>query len=121
MKFRVARHSHDLDKIKHFYCDLIGLKVLGSFSDHDDYSGVFIGKEEENWHLEFTVSSENPLHHSDEDDLLVFYTQHDKEYQSILSRFREKGIKSLKAKNSYWSSHGTYFKDPDGFGIIIAK
>lgn len=121
MKFRVARHSSDLDKIKEFYCELVGLKVLGSFSDHENYSGVFIGKEDESWHLEFTISSECPHHVPDEDDLLVFYTQNEKEYRSILSRFRIKGIFALKARNPYWSSHGVYFKDPDGFGIIIAK
>jgi catechol 2,3-dioxygenase-like lactoylglutathione lyase family enzyme len=44
MKFRVARHTNDLDKIKTFYTTVLGFEVLGSFEDHDSYDGLFLGK-----------------------------------------------------------------------------
>ncbi len=31
MKFRVARHTNDLEKIEQFYTTVIGLKKLGEF------------------------------------------------------------------------------------------
>ena len=121
MELRVARHTQDLKKIRHFYTHILGLTFLGSFEDHDSYSGIFLGLAGENWHLEFTISIEAPQHHGDPDDLLVFYSKSDEHYQSILERLEENGIESLKSKNPYWDNHGAFIKDPDGFGIIIAK
>ena len=69
--FRVARHTVQLDLIKRFYVDALGMKLLGAF-DHDGYKGIFIGLEDQTWHLEFTQSDDSPKHEADEDDLLVF-------------------------------------------------
>ena len=121
MKFRVARHTHKLSPIIKFYTEILGLEILGSFEKHDDYDGVFLGHTKSNWHLEFTVSNEKPDHRSDEDDLLVFYSSSQKEYEDILQRFKEHGHEAKLAKNPYWNSNGSYFLDPDGFGIIITK
>jgi len=121
MELRVARHSNNLDQLIRFYSDLLGLKLLGSFKDHDGYNGIFLGKEGLSWHLEFTSSSSPAKHDSDEDDLLVFYCQSEEEYASINARFKKEGISTIKSKNPYWNNHGSYYLDPDGFGIIIAK
>jgi catechol-2,3-dioxygenase len=43
MKFRYARHTNDLKSIVDFYTKIIGLKKLGSFENHSNYNGVFIG------------------------------------------------------------------------------
>lgn len=43
MKLRVARHTTNLNAISDFYTQLLGMKVLGSFSGHDSYDGVFLG------------------------------------------------------------------------------
>jgi len=121
MQLRVARHTNDLKIIIAFYTELVGLQNLGSFSDHDGYNGVFLGYENKDWHLEFTESSEPPSHSSDEDDLLVFYTDSDEEFNKSIARFEEKGLKAIPAKNPYWNLHGKQFLDPDGFAIIITK
>lgn len=61
MNFRVARHTDNLEPIIKFYRDLLGLEVIGEFTNHDKYDGVFIGKEGLNWHLGLSsVQSKNP-------------------------------------------------------------
>ena len=73
MIFRVARHTDNIQKIRYFYTEILGFKVLGEFKDHDGYDGIFIGKENTAWHLEFTTSDKQPNHKFDKDDILVFY------------------------------------------------
>lgn len=121
MKFRHARHTNHLEPIIDFYTKVIGLEKLGSFENHDGYDGVFLGLPNENWHLEFTVSWEQPLHRPDEDDLMVFYPKTEEEFQSIMSRMRELNIKSSQPKNPYWKRNGVTLLDPDGFGVVIVK
>ena len=78
MKFRVARHTDNLKPIITFYCDLLGLDVLGEFTNHNKYDGVFIGKEGLNRHLEFTTSEESPKHQADKDDFVGLLPRHER-------------------------------------------
>ncbi|HLA55313.1 MAG TPA: VOC family protein [Flavobacterium sp.] len=121
MKFRIARHTADLQPIIHFYCGILGLDILGEFKNHDDYDGVFIGKGNLGWHLEFTVSGELPDHRPDEDDLLVFYPESMVEFNTIRQQFSTYDISEVKPKNPYWAENGITYVDPDGFRIVIAK
>ena len=121
MKFRVARHTSNLKEIIHFYHDILGLEILGSFENHNKYDGVFLGLKNENWHIEFTVSNVKPTHQPDDDDLLVFYPKTDDSLNQILMSLKDKGINPEKAKNPYWEVNGFTFKDPDGYRIVIAK
>ena len=73
MKLRVARHTNDLENIKSFYVNILGLEILGGFENHNNYEGIFIGKPSENWHLEFTKSKEKININCNEEDYLVFY------------------------------------------------
>ncbi len=120
MKLRVARHTRDLEKIIHFYVDIVGLNNLGSFTDHDGYNGVFLGTDGQDWHLEFTTSNEEPVHQPDEDDMLVLYCKTELEKQELLQRFSNAGIKGINAKNPYWSKNADTFLDPDRFRIVIS-
>ena len=120
MKFRVARHTNNLKAITTFYTGVLGLKILGSFKDHDTYSGVFLGVQGLDWHLEFTSSNDAPAHQPDEDDLLVFYADSQDHYNKLLQRFSDNNIPSVTAKNPYWNVNGTTYLDPDGFRIVIA-
>ena len=121
MKFRLARHTDDLQGLITFYVEFLGLETLGSFTNHDGYNGVFIGKKEGDWHLEFTSSMDAAKHFPDEDDLLVFYCSNDAEYEAIRSRLAKGKVKQIASKNPYWNKHASCYKDPDGFRIIIAK
>ena len=119
MKFRYARHTNNLDLLTKFYTQIIGLQNLGGFEDHDGYNGVFLGKKNLDWHLEFTESQETVEHFPDEEDLIVFYIDSKKELEQILENAKSQGLTSISSKNPYWKKFGTEIKDPDGFGVIL--
>ncbi|WP_395053852.1 VOC family protein [Flavobacterium sp.] len=120
MTFRYARHTNNLEKIKSFYIDVLGLELLGGFENHNHYDGVFIGKQDENWHLEFTQSKEIVNHIFNEDDILVFYPNNKLEYQLLLEKIKKHSIEFIIAKNPYWNENGKLFLDPDGYRIVIS-
>ena len=121
MKLRFARHTNNLEKNKSFYIDVLGLELLGSFENHNNYDGIFLGKLNLNWHLEFTKSDEIVKFNFNEEDYLVFYPENESEYSEILNRIVKNEIKFLKSKNPFWNENGKLFLDPDGFGIIISN
>jgi catechol 2,3-dioxygenase-like lactoylglutathione lyase family enzyme len=120
MKLRIARHTTNLNRIIDFYGRVLGLKVLGEFKDHLNYSGVFMGLAGANWHFEFTVSKSIPHHETDDDDLLVFYAASLGEFAAIKKRFIKNNVKVVKPKNPYWEKNGITFEDPDGFRVVIS-
>jgi catechol 2,3-dioxygenase-like lactoylglutathione lyase family enzyme len=120
MKFRIARHTKDLNRIIDFYGRILGLKVLGEFKDHHNYNGVFLGFPGADWHLEFTVSDKLPVHSTDDDDLLVFYAASLTEFAEIKEKFIANRVKHVIPQNPYWEKNGITFEDPDGFRIVIS-
>ena len=120
MTFRYARHTNNLEQLKSFYIDVLGLELLGGFENHDGYNGVFLGKQDENWHLEFTQSDEVANHTFDDDDLLVFYPNSKLEFELLKEKLEHHFVPFVKSKNPYWNENGIQFLDPDGFGIVIS-
>lgn len=127
MTFRFARHTNNLEQIKSFYIDILGFELLGGFENHNGYDGVFIGKSNENWHLEFTKSEEIVLFNFNEDDILVFYPNNKTEFDFIMNKIHSRKIEFIKAKNPYWNnsegsvgSEGKMILDPDGYRVIIS-
>ncbi|CAM3534052.1 VOC family protein [Flavobacterium gelidilacus] len=121
MKFRFARHTNDLDKIKTFYTTVLGFEVLGSFEDHDSYDGLFLGKPNLDWHLEFTKSDETVDFNYNEDDILVFYPNTIIEYNQLIENILKNSIEIITSKNPYWNENGKMIFDPDGFRIVISN
>ena len=121
MNFRIARHTNNLEKITAFYINILNLTVLGFFNNHNNYDGVFIGKENLDWHLEFTKSNHKAEHKFDDDDILVFYPTTLIAYNNIIENINANKIKVHTAKNPYWHKNGILIKDPDGYNIIISK
>ena len=121
MKFRFARHTNNLEKLKSFYTEVLGLEILGGFQNHNNYDGVFIGKSNENWHLEFTQNQEKANHTFDDDDILVFYPKTNSEFELILLTIQNKNIKFIESKNPYWNENSKLFLDPDGYRIVISN
>lgn len=121
MKFRFARHTNNLETIKSFYIDILGFELLGNFEDHDGYDGIFIGKPNLDWHLEFTKSKELVTFNFGEEDYLVFYLETIHKFEIIKSKLLENDCTLISSKNPYWNENGIIFKDPDGYGIIICK
>lgn len=119
MKLRVARHTKKLQPLIDFYTLIIGLEVLGEFKDHAGYDGVFIGNKNCDWHLEFTTSAEEPQHHADEDDLLVFYADSIEAHDQIIAKAKHTNVPQAEPKNPYWQQNGTLLLDPDGFGVMV--
>lgn len=120
MTFRYARHTTDLNKIERFYTEIVGLEKLGGFENHNNYDGLFLGHNNSNWHLEFTVSTEQPKSKFDEDDILVFYLNAEIEITRIKNRLIEKNIILEIPKNPYWRENGIMISDPDNFKIIFS-
>ena len=101
MEFRNARHTNNLKLIVEFYTEIIGLKVLFSFENHNDYNGSFLGKPDHDWHLEFTTSKDKAEHKFDDEDMMVFYPTEKDEYDEIVLRIETNNIDQLKAKNPF--------------------
>lgn len=120
MIFRYARHTSNLKALEAFYTEIIGLEVLGNFENHSSYDGIFLGLPNENWHLEFTRSNEEPVHQFDEDDALVFYLDDKASFESMKKRIQNAKINLEIPKNPYWRENGLQISDPDGYKIIFA-
>lgn len=121
MILRIARHTNNLEQIKSFYTTILGFELLGSFENHSNYNGIFIGKPNLDWHLEFTQSEDKANHHFDEDDILVLYPETVLEYEALITRISENNITFISAKNPYWNQNGKMFLDPDGARIVLSN
>ena len=120
MAFRFARHTNNLEHLKSFYIDILGLELLGGFENHNGYDGIFIGKPNENWHLEFTKSEELVMFNFGEEDILVFYPNTKLEFEIIHDRIKSHSIKFINSKNPYWNENGKMILDPDGYRVVIS-
>lgn len=118
MKFRYARHTNDLKALRDFYTNVAELDVLASFENHDNYNGVFLGKPNKDWHIEFTESNDVADHQPDVEDLLVFYLSA-QEFGKVKDNIKNHNLPLQTSKNPYWQEHGVEVKDPDGFGIVF--
>ncbi|MFL9831789.1 VOC family protein [Flavobacterium sp. ST-87] len=121
MKLRIARHTNNLEQINFFYTKILEFELLGSFENHSNYNGIFIGKPNLDWHLEFTQSDDQVTHLFDEDDILVLYPETVLEYDTLIAKVSENNINFINAKNPYWNKNGKMFLDPDGARIVISN
>lgn len=48
---RIAGPVSELDTTASMYCAGLGLELLGSFTDHEGFSGIMLGAPEAGWHL----------------------------------------------------------------------
>lgn len=120
MTFRFARHTNNLEQIKFFYIDILGFELLGGFENHNGYDGIFIGRANENWHLEFTKSEEIVHFNFNDDDIIVFYPKNKIDFDLIMNKIQSQNIDFIKAKNPYWNENGKMILDPDGYKIVIS-
>jgi GNAT superfamily N-acetyltransferase/catechol 2,3-dioxygenase-like lactoylglutathione lyase family enzyme len=115
---RIARPAHDLARSTRFYRDLLGLSVLGGFTGHAGYDGVFFalpgGGE-----LELTTGPAAPVPGTDE-DLLVLYVSGSDELAAAGVRLTSAGVRQIPSANPYWNRWGRTFLDPDGYRLVIA-
>jgi catechol 2,3-dioxygenase-like lactoylglutathione lyase family enzyme len=117
---RVARPTDHLDATIRFYTEGVGLKVLGSFEDHEGFDGVMLGIRGASYHLEFTrkrghASGRAPT----QDNLLVFYIDEEQEWLDATERMSAAGYQPVPSFNPYWDRAGLTYEDPDGYRVVI--
>lgn len=120
MTFRFARHTNDLVKIEKFYTEIVGLEKLGSFENHNNYNGLFLGQKNADWHLEFTTSNEKPKNKFDEDDILVFYVNSAIELSIVKEKLKNKCLHFERPKNPYWLENGIMISDPENYKVVFS-
>jgi catechol 2,3-dioxygenase-like lactoylglutathione lyase family enzyme len=117
---RVARPTDNLPEVTRFYRDGLGLEVLSSFSAHNGFDGVMLGRKGSPYHLEFT----HKLGHKSgkapsQDNLLVFYIPDEAEWKSAVARMRKHGYEPVKSFNPWWDNGGRTFEDIDGYRVVL--
>jgi catechol 2,3-dioxygenase-like lactoylglutathione lyase family enzyme len=117
---RVARPTDRLDEVVRFYTDGLGLRVIGSFEDHDGFDGVMVGAPGAAYHLEFTRKRGHAAGRAPtEDNLLVFYLPDLEEWRRAVARMQSAGYQPVASFNPYWDHHGKTFEDPDGYRVVL--
>lgn len=120
VQFRVARPTHQLEKIISFYCDGLGLPKVGGFTDHDGYDGVMFGLPGVDYHLEFTQHVDGePCPPPSKDNLLVFYFPDREARDTVAERLNGMGYAAVEPENPYWGRNGITIEDPDGWRVVL--
>lgn len=120
VQVRVARPMDQLDKIKEFYVDGLGLEVVGHFENHQGYDGMMIGLPGKVYHLEFTQHVDgSPCPAPTHDNLLVFYMPDAKQIEVVVNRLDSLGYPVVEPENPYWAERGKTIEDPDGWRIVL--
>ena len=117
---RIARPTVKLEEVLRFYSLGLGLKIVGSFQEHDGYSGYMLGLPGTGYHLEFTQhAAGSPCPAPSHDNLLVFYIPEKTAVERIAARLSALGYPSVEAENPYWSEKGVTIEDPDGWRVVL--
>lgn len=117
---RVARPTDNLPEVIKFYRDGLGLEVLASFSGHNDFDGVILGRKGFPYHLEFTHKHGHKVGQApSEDNLLVFYVPDKAEWRNAVERMQKHGYEPVKSYNPWWDDGGSTFADIDGYRVVL--
>jgi len=104
------------------YCHGLGLRIVGSFADHEGFDGVMLGLEGSSFHFEFTHCRTHPVVPAPTpEDLLVFYVPGAAEWQTAGASMLAAGFKQVSSLNPYWETRGRTFEDPDGYRIVLQQ
>lgn len=117
---RVARPTDDIEALKPFYVDGLGLDVLYEFSGHGDFDGLMVGRKNAPYHFEFTKHSVHLAGRAPtKDNLLVFYLPDEDGWKQAVQRMVDAGFSPVVSFNAYWDRVGKTFEDPDGYRVIL--
>ena len=119
---RIARPTDRLAEIVQMYADGLGFEILGSFTDHDGFDGVFLGQSGQPYHLEFTHHRGTTVGRAPtRDNLLIFYMPDKALWERACERMVAAGFERVDAYNPYWGRSGQAFEDLDGYGVVLAN
>lgn len=117
---RSAHPTADLNRIRVFYGQNLGLQEIGAFEGHEGYSGIMYGFPDARFHLEFTQEERGtPLPLWSAESLLVLYVPNRLHYDKIVASLDSLGAERVPAQNPYWDRRGVTFLDPDGRRVVI--
>ncbi len=117
---RIARPTDNLEPVITFYRDGLGFEVLGSFTDHDGFSGVMLGHPGAAYHLEFTTKAGHRVGQSPTpDNLLVFYLPDSDQFAAAVARLCRVAGEPVPPFNPWWARQGVTFEDPDGYRVVL--
>jgi catechol 2,3-dioxygenase-like lactoylglutathione lyase family enzyme len=120
MAVRVARPTRDLEATGRFYRDALGLPVLGTFEDHEGFSGVILGLPDATRQLEL-VSTAGASPAPTPEDQLVLYLRSAEAVASVAARLQAAGHEPQRSPNPYWTKVGAVcFVDPDGYRLVLS-
>lgn len=119
-QIRIPRPTDKLDEVVQFHSEGIGLKILGSFHEHDGYSGYILGLPGREMHLEFTHHAKgSSCPAPSRDNLLVLYVPDRAAILRMVNHLREGGHEPVPSENLYWAEKGVTFEDPDGWRVVF--
>ena len=116
MQVRLARQTADLDAVRAFYRDGLGLAEIDGFTDHDGFSGVMLDLPGTGAHLEFTTTAHGDVPQPHPESLIVLYVGEAAEVDRLLARSNATVVPSA---NPYWDRVGVTVVDPDGFRVVL--
>jgi catechol 2,3-dioxygenase-like lactoylglutathione lyase family enzyme len=120
MAVRTARPTCDLGAAAAFYRDALGLPVLGSFEDHDGFSGLILGLPDASRQLEL-VAAPDAEPAPTADDQLVLYLGSTEDVENAATQLRAAGREPRVSPNPYWAKVGAVcFVDPDGYWLVLS-
>ena len=121
VQVRVARPTRRLAELVKFYCEGLGLEIVGSFQAHAGYSGVMIGLPNRAYHLEFTEHEEarGDYPPPSRDHVLVFYIPERAALEGTAARLARMGYREVEPENPYWAGRGVTVEDPDGWRVVL--
>ena len=117
---RIARPVADIERTERMYAEGLGLRVLGSFRDHEGFDGVMLGIVDAQYHFEFTHSHRHAVVPSPTpEDLTVFYLPSEAEWRAACERMSQAGFTQVASFNPYWDASGCTFEDADGYRVVL--
>lgn len=117
---RIARPVSDLARARAMYRQGLGLRVLGSFQDHEGFDGVMLGVPGGGFHFELTRCTTHPVAPSPSpEDLAVFYFPSPAAWRSACADMLAAGFRPVASFNPYWDRRGRTFEDPDGYRVVL--
>lgn len=120
VQFRIARPTNQLEKIKQFYTEGLGLPIIGAFTGHQGYDGIMFGLPDSEHHLEFTqYETETALLEPTKEHLFVFYFNNLAAYTEANERLQKINCFPVKPENPYWEGKSETYEDPDKWRIVL--
>ena len=119
-QLRIARPVQNLAATQAMYCRGLGLRVLGSFENHQGFDGVMLGATGSSYHFEFTRCRSHPVTPAPTaEDLAVFYIPSLPDWQQACANMLAAGFRLVESFNPYWDVSGRTYEDPDGYRIVL--